>query len=157
MTLKLFGMKTGIFILLAAFIVCACNNNKKFDENKKSATPVLKTQADTSNYTEIQWLDSIIDFGTMKTEDSMHFKFRFKNTGLKPLFISEAESSCGCTVTDYPKDPIMPGKTSFISATFNSSFSIGPVFKTITVTANTKNNNQHVLLLHGEIVSKEDK
>ena len=150
-------MKTVILILFSSFIICACNNNNKRDENKEGATPVLKTQADTANYTEIQWLDSIIDFGTMKTEDSMHFKFRFKNTGSKPLFISQAEPSCGCTVTDYPKDPILPGKTSFISATFNSNFSIGPVFKTITVTANTKNNNQHVLLLHGEIVSKENK
>lgn len=150
-------MKTVILILFSSFIICACNNNKKPGENKESTAPVLKTQQDTADYTEIQWLDSIIDFGTMKTEDSMHFKFRFKNTGTKPLFISKAESSCGCTVTDYPKDPIMPGKNSFISATFNSNFSIGPVFKTITVTANTKNNNQHVLLLHGEIVSKEDK
>ncbi|SFQ51216.1 DUF1573 domain-containing protein [Parafilimonas terrae] len=150
-------MKTVILILFSLFIICACNNNKKFDENKEAAAPILKSQADTANYTEIQWVDSIIDFGTMRTEDSMHFKFRFKNTGSKPLFISEAQSSCGCTVTNYPKDPIMPGKTSFISATFNSNFSIGPVFKTITVMANTKNNNQHVLLLHGEIVSKENR
>lgn len=150
-------MKTAIFILLSAFIVCACNNNEKLNESKSDTAAVIKAKTDTTSYTEIQWLDSIIDFGTMRTEDSMHFKFRFKNTGAKPLFISEAQSSCGCTVTDYPKDPILPGKTSFISATFNSNFSIGPVFKTITVTANTKNNNEHVLLLHGEIVSKENK
>lgn len=150
-------MKPAIFILLSAFIVCACNNKEKLNDSKNDTAAALKTKADTTSYTEIQWLDSIIDFGTMKTEDSMHFKFRFKNTGSKPLLISDAEPACGCTVTDYPKDPIMPGKTNFISATFNSNFSVGPVFKTITVTANTKNNSQHVLLLHGEIVPKKNK
>ncbi|MFT4154994.1 DUF1573 domain-containing protein [Parafilimonas sp.] len=149
-------MKTGISILFFLVIFYACSHDKKPGTNKQNIEPALSKQNDTAGYTEIQWLDSVIDFGTMRSGDSMQFKFRFKNTGSKPLLISEAQPSCGCTITDYPKDPILPGKSSFISASFKSYTSFGPVFKTITVTANTKHNNKHVLLLHGEIISKEN-
>jgi hypothetical protein len=45
----------------------------------------------------------------------------FTNTGSTPLVISNVRGSCGCTVTDYTKEPIAPGKTGNVKATFNAA------------------------------------
>lgn len=136
----------------------ACNNNSQEPyQNNLGIEPALIAQIDTAHYTKIEWKDSIINFGTMKVGDSMHFKFRFKNSGSTPLFIIETRPACGCTITESPKDPIMPGKSSFISATLKSGMHSGEVYKTIAVTTNTKNRSKHTLILHGEILPIKNK
>jgi len=48
-------------------------------------------------------------------------------------------ASCGCTVPDWPKDPILPGKTGVIKVTYNTAI-IGVFNKSITVYSNAANN-----------------
>jgi len=62
--------------------------------------------------------------------------FKFTNTGDAPLIITDAKSSCGCTVPNPPKDPIAPGDSGEMLVKFNGSGQ-NQVTKTITVTANT--------------------
>jgi hypothetical protein len=63
--------------------------------------------------------------------------FKFKNTGDKPLIISNAQGSCGCTVPDYPKEPVAPGASAEIKVKFNSKGKKGQETKFVTLTANT--------------------
>lgn len=76
-------------------------------------------------------------FGTVKQGDSVECVFKITNTGNEPLIIEEAHGSCGCTVPDYPKDPIAAGQTRDIKVKFNSAGKKGSQTKTVTLTSNT--------------------
>jgi len=70
-----------------------------------------------------------------KVEDRISYEFKFTNDGQEPLIISNAKGSCGCTVPKWPKEPVMPGETSSIKVTYDSS-RLGPFTKSITITSN---------------------
>ena len=106
---------------------------------------------DTLQRTIIKWQDSVINFGTIETGDSVRLKYRFYNAGKTPLVVYQARPECGCTVTEFPKDAVMPGKSGFIAATFKSGTHAGAVNKTITVTTNTINRALHILVLRGNV------
>ncbi|WP_375325050.1 DUF1573 domain-containing protein [Flagellimonas sp. GZD32] len=77
------------------------------------------------------------DFGTIQRGNPQETTFKFTNTGDAPLIITDAKSSCGCTVPEYPKNtPIAPGESGELLVKFNGSGQ-NQVTKTITVTANT--------------------
>lgn len=76
------------------------------------------------------------DFGTIERGTPQETVFKFTNTGNAPLLITNAKSSCGCTVPNPPKDPIAPGETGELLVKFNGSGQ-NQITKTITVTANT--------------------
>ncbi|WP_422348624.1 DUF1573 domain-containing protein [Flagellimonas sp.] len=78
------------------------------------------------------------DFGTITQGTAQQTTFTFTNTGNAPLIITDAKSSCGCTVPEYPKNtPIGPGETGELLVKFNGSGQ-NQVTKTVTVTANTE-------------------
>lgn len=77
------------------------------------------------------------NFGTIKQGESVTHEFRFKNSGKEPLLINNAVGSCGCTVPDYPKEPIKPNSSGVIKVTFNSAGKSGPQDKTVTITYDT--------------------
>jgi hypothetical protein len=134
-------------------ILFACQDNKEVNPyvNDLNIPPAVVAQLDTPNYTKIAWQDSVQDFGTIRQGESVTITYEFKNTGDKPLFISEVRPSCGCTVTDYPHEIIMPGKGGELNATFNSFGVYGLMHKTIQVTSNTSNGNTHVLKFSGQV------
>jgi Protein of unknown function (DUF1573) len=81
------------------------------------------------------------DFGKLTDGDQGKTVFKFTNTGTVPLIISSAKGSCGCTVPDYPKQPIAPGETGEINVTYNSTGKGTPEGKdekkSVTIVANT--------------------
>jgi hypothetical protein len=77
------------------------------------------------------------NYGTIKQGESVTHEFRFKNTGKEPLIINNAVGSCGCTVPDYPKEPIKPNGSGVIKVTFNSAGKMGAQDKTVTLTYDT--------------------
>ncbi len=85
----------------------------------------------------IEWQNSTIDFGEITFEKPVAVEFLFKNPGMVPLIITKVESSCGCTVADYPKQPIISGGEGKIVVTYDSKTE-GYFSKTITVYSNTE-------------------
>jgi hypothetical protein len=130
------------FSCMTTFICCRSNNNP--DGN-------ALRERDTLARTIIKWEDSVINFGTIETGDSVRLKYRFYNAGKTPLVVYQARPECGCTVTEFPKEAVMPGKSGFIAATFKSGTHAGAVNKTITVTTNTSNRALHILVLRGNV------
>ena len=47
--------------------------------------------------------------------------FPFANDGDAPLIISSISVSCKCTTFDFQEEPIMPGDSSVIHVSFNTS------------------------------------
>ena len=78
------------------------------------------------------------DFGTINEGQKVVYTFNFENTGESDLIISNAVGSCGCTVPEFPKDPIKPGASGKMKVSFNSDGKPGNQQKTVTITANTQ-------------------
>lgn len=132
--------------LLVAGILGACNENPVIKAGES------KTQKDTANYTTVQWIDSLVNFGTLTMGEKTKIKFRFKNTGDKPLVIADVRPGCGCTVADYTKEPVLPGAEGLVTAAFDTNRAHpGVVRKNMMVTANTKGQQHFELIFTGEI------
>lgn len=81
------------------------------------------------------------DFGTINQGTPQETTFTFTNTGNAPLIITDATSSCGCTIPKFTKDPVAPGGTGELLVKFNGSGQ-NQVTKTITVKANTEKGSE---------------
>lgn len=85
----------------------------------------------------IEWGMTSIDFGEIEYNKPITAEFVFKNPGMMPLMITDVKPSCGCTVADFPKEPIMSGKGGVIKVTFDAKEE-GYFAKTINVYSNAQ-------------------
>jgi hypothetical protein len=92
------------------------------------------------------------DFGKIPQGTPVTYEFRFTNTGTEPLIVSNVEKVCGCTVTGWTKNPVLPGQTGYVSAQYNAARP-GPFKKPVTVISNAKN-NPIKLYFEGEVIDK---
>lgn len=99
---------------------------------------------------EAVFIEDSHSFGEVKYEVPASHTFRFKNTGTEALTIEKVKPSCGCTASDYTREPIQPGEEGFVELTFNAK-KIGIFRKSATVTMNTEPSNK-VLSISGEVV-----
>jgi len=88
--------------------------------------------------TSIQFAEMDHDFGTIEQNTKNPKTFTFTNTGSEPLIISNAKGSCGCTVPNYPREPIAPGETGNIEVVYSPGTQKNQQTKTVTITANTE-------------------
>ena len=97
----------------------------------------------------------LIDLGTFMQYDdpSSKCEFVFTNTGKEPLIISKAKGSCGCTVPNWPKEPIMSGESGVIQVNYDEK-RVGSFNKSITITSNAKNSPQ-IIKVKGKILATE--
>ena len=91
-----------------------------------------------------------VDFGKITQGKPVTKVFKFTNTGKEPLILGTVTASCGCTTPVWTKEPIMPGATGTVSATFNAGV-MGPFNKPVTVPSNAENGTMY-LTLKGEVV-----
>lgn len=112
------------------------------------ATEPVKVE-DNPNAPEITFDKLVHDYGTIVFGGDGVCIFKFTNTGKEPLILQQPQSSCGCTVPTWPKEPVLPGNSSEIQVTYNTK-KVGPINKTITVKSNAKNNTV-VLRITGKV------
>ena len=82
------------------------------------------------------------DFGMIEANAKVETEFIVKNVGEADLLISSATATCGCTVPDYPKQPLKPGESAPIKVTFDPAGKSGMQSKTVTLTTNTENGKE---------------
>jgi hypothetical protein len=102
----------------------------------------------------VEILEKEFAFGTINEGDKVEHTFSVKNTGAKPLIIANAYGSCGCTVPEYPREPIATGATAAIKVTFNSTGKKGEMHKSVTMQMNTIKHNEEVFLT-GTVTPKD--
>jgi hypothetical protein len=98
----------------------------------------------------IAWKTTTIDMGKIEQGKPVTVEFEFTNPSMVPLIINAVRPGCGCTAADYPKEPIVPGKSGKIKLTYNAA-ATGPFTKSTTVTTNAAEGNT-VLIIKGEVV-----
>jgi len=97
---------------------------------------------------------AIYDFGDVKEVDGpVSHVFKIKNKGETPLVITSVNASCGCTTPTWTKEPIAPGKTGDIKATYDVNGRPGPFTKTISVYSNGSTGT-YVLTIKGNVIGK---
>ena len=109
--------------------------------------------AKTQNGPEIEFEKVVHDYGDVPYNGDGKCEFRFTNTGNEPLLVLKPKSSCGCTVSTWPKDPILPGKSEVIEVTYRTN-RVGKIDKTITVTSNAVQNPTMVLRIKGRVLDQ---
>ena len=125
--------------------------------HKEGETPPLaKLEAQLiKDTTTIEFIDSItFVFDTINEGDKVEHTFRIKNSGDKNLIIAQAFGSCGCTVPEYPKEPVAPGAIVPIKVTFNSAGKQNEQNKIVTMVCNTANRHEK-LYVKGFVRPKE--
>lgn len=93
---------------------------------------------------------TVYDYGTINQGDDGNCEFKFMNKGGTPLILRNVRASCGCTVADWPKEPILPDNTGIIKVRYNTAI-IGSFSKSITVISNAKNSTV-VLMIKGNVI-----
>jgi len=82
------------------------------------------------------------DFGTIKEGPVAEHIFEFTNAGKEPLIIQSASASCGCTTPEWPKEPILPGKSGKITVHYNTQGRPGPFNKTVFISSNAASDKE---------------
>lgn len=145
-------MKNYTVAFLLLFLAISVFSCRKRGERPPDAVFDADLLKDT---TTIEFPDSTVAyFDTITDGDKVERDFTIKNTGVKNLVIARAFGSCGCTVPEYPKEPLKPGETAKIHVTFNSAGKHGEQTKTVTIVCNTETRNE-MLYLKGFVKDKE--
>lgn len=149
------------YVVISLLFLAACSNS---ETGHKSNVPVaLVSNPHTANGLDtvaaerkptMTFKDTLHDFGTIHENEMVEYEFAFTNEGKTPLIISAAAGSCGCTVADYPKDPIEPGKSAAMKVTFNSTGKHGTQEKAVTIHTNTLRST-HMLFIKAYIEPKK--
>ncbi|MEN0002636.1 MAG: DUF1573 domain-containing protein [Bacteroidota bacterium] len=98
---------------------------------------------------KMEFESTTIDYGTIVQNADPYRVFKFKNTGSAPLVIKHAKGSCGCTVPQWPKEPIAPGDDGEIKVRYDTK-RIGSFTKRVTLTTNVEGDNI-VLTIKGKV------
>jgi Protein of unknown function (DUF1573) len=143
-----------IFIIGAAVLFLAsCDVRRK---DKIAVNNKLTQQVEIKDPTTVLVIDTTYNFGKVTDGEIVTYNYRFVNTGKKPLVVTNASASCGCTVPEKPEKPIEPGDTGFIKVKFDSNKRVGMAHKTVTVSSNAEPAFPE-LLLRGEVLAKKEK
>ena len=153
-------MKYIFSIVLISSLHFACTSNDVNSVDKQSVDSAKRAQqlnaaTDSANFTLIQWIDSTHqNLGKVKEGSVLEVSWRFKNTGTKPLIISNVNASCGCTVAEKPEAPVVAGEEGVIKAKFDSKDRQGMQRKDVYVLANTTGMNNHQLSFAVDVEKK---
>lgn len=129
-------MKKVLFSLMMVFVASMAMNNVK---------------AQTESGAKIDFVKETHDYGTIKNGSDGSCTFEFKNTGNAPLIISNAKGSCGCTVPEWPKEPIAPGAKASIKVKYDTSRA-GVINKNVTITSNAVNSPDKIVFIKGTVL-----
>ena len=130
-------------VLLIGILVMTMGLVKAQDEKKVS-----------TNGPEIEFEQLNHDFGNVEYGGKCEVEFKFTNTGNEPLVIQKPKTSCGCTASSWPKEPILPGASESIVVTYKTTTKVGNFSKSVTVTSNAMVNNTVVLRIKGAILEQ---
>lgn len=123
-------------ILSLGVLVLATSVSFAQDKKKAAATPkTVEAAAPATGVEVLKFKEEVHDFGTIPQGKPVTNEFTFKNTGKEPITIQNVSASCGCTTPDWSKEPILPGKSGMVKATYNAA-AAAPFSKTVTVVTN---------------------
>lgn len=122
----------------------------------QTMNPGVATESNSSvnpNAPKAKFNKTTSDFGEIEQGIPKEAEFKLTNEGKEPLIIQTAKAGCGCTNLKYSQEPVLPGKSTTIAATYNAA-AMGQFSKSITVTTNASP-NPVMLIIKGTVVAKK--
>lgn len=116
-------------------------------------TPAADAEA--ADGPKITFAETSHDFGDIEQGTKVSHTFAFENAGTEPLILSNVLTTCGCTATDWPREPVAPGEGGTIGVSFNSAGKMGKQNKVITVVSNAVNAQERVKIITNVLPKKE--
>lgn len=124
------------FILILSLISCSQTPQQASEQNKAITIKFEKT---------------VHDYGNIQEEGDGTCEFNFTNTGEEPLVLRNVRSSCGCTIPEWPREPINPGEQANIKVSYNTKLT-GRFSKKISVYSNGSE-NPVILTVKGNVIA----
>ena len=151
-------MKKLITLSIALLAFTFTNAQETTKITKKITPKTTKTTKTTLPKVEgagMVFESETIDYGTVAANSDGKREFVFTNNGNKPLIITNAQGSCGCTVPTYSKEPIAPGAKGVIGVKYDTSRAGQPFTKTVTITSNAAGIPTKTLTIKGTVLAAE--
>ena len=106
---------------------------------------------------QFKWEEDHYDYGTIYLDDMPETKLdiKFSNTGDEPLILSQVRACCGTRVTEWPREPIMPGEEGLIKIEFRLAPRPHRINRTVIATSNIEEGNSHIFRIRGEVAQRE--
>ncbi len=139
----------SIFTLMFTFAEAQEINKVDFKKMEQAEENAVPTEGPIMTFET-----KTVDYGTIEQHGEPLRKLAFTNTGTEPLVIKNARGSCGCTVPEWPKEPIMPGESGEIEIRYATN-RLGKINKTVKLTTNEVGVAPHVLKVVG-MINKPD-
>jgi hypothetical protein len=141
-------MKYAFLLLIGLVTLGGCTTEE--DKGLKEVDP---SDINTDDPAILSFEEKEYEFGKIVAGEKVEYDFKFTNTGGSRLIIVDAKGDCGCTVPEWPKEPIEPGESGVIHVSFNSAHKPnGPIKREIRVRANTHPETITKVYMVGEIV-----
>ena len=151
-------MKKLITLSIALLAITFSNAQETSKATKKTAPKTSKVTTPALPKVEgagMVFVTEVIDYGTIAANSDGKREFVFTNNGNKPLIITNAVGSCGCTVPTYSKEPIAPGAKGVIGVKYDTSRAGQPFTKTVTITSNATGTPSKTLTIKGTVLAAE--
>ncbi len=122
-----------------------------------NTTEQAETTAPATTGPRIEFEKQVHDYGQITMGADGNCEFKFKNTGTEPLVLNNVQSSCGCTVPSWTREPVMPGQEGSIKVRYDTN-RIGHIGKAITVYSNSVGDNSEriTLRISGNVNPKQN-
>jgi len=148
-----------LIILIVSLALASCSSSldeKNITADLVSSPLTANGKAEKVLTPNIEMLETSFNFGELIQGESVTHDFILKNTGDADLIITAAKGSCGCTVPEWPKDPIVKGEEAAIKVTFNSAGKSGKQNKSVTLVTNAIPNTK-VITINGNVIVPQKK
>ena len=146
-------MMKKLITLSIALLAFTFSNAQETTKITKKITKTIKTTLPKVEGAGMVFQSETIDYGSVAANSDGKREFTFTNNGNKPLIITNAQGSCGCTVPTYSKEPIAPGAKGVISVKYDTSRAGQPFTKTVTITSNAAGIPSKTLTIKGTVLA----
>ena len=133
-------MKKAAIIILGLILIAGCGGDPGEKTSKKNA--------------KIEFNKNTHDFGELAFASDGSCEFIFKNTGKSPLVLNNVKSTCGCTIPEWPREPVGENESASIRVRYDTH-RVGSFTKSITVYSNASNSPKR-LFIKGRVKAKEE-
>jgi archaellum component FlaG (FlaF/FlaG flagellin family) len=132
--------------VLTAFVASSANAQRNRPQQATTKTPETPAFVPTAQGPKIEFEKLVHDYGQVVQGADGNAEFKFRNVGSEPLILSNVSASCGCTVPDWNRNPIMPGEYGSIKVNYTNMHIPGNIGRAITVHSNSVDNTERITL-----------
>jgi len=126
----------SVVIMMLAGLLSGCADNPEQHAKKRGK--------------DIFFEETIHDYGEIPKDSDGTWSFAFKNLKEEAIVINRVRTTCGCTVPDWPREPVEPGGLGEITVKYNTAHS-GTFSKSVYVYA-TASNSPVKLQIKGKVL-----